>query len=155
MESIIKLQAASFPFPYHSEGIKSGPLPQLTEIDIESAPISTSSTATISPASLTSEKQHFTTDIDLIYIKDVDFPLPEKKYARIIRNLRHTFFTVYRRLFTIVFLLNMVGVGILFWKHGKKLDDVGLLADLANIASANVMVALLVRVDYVVNAFFK
>lgn len=82
--------------------------------------------------------------------------LPTKKYGRILRNLRHTFFNVYRRLFSIVFLLNMVGLGLLLgWKYTGHVDDIAFLEHLATGASANIMVALLIRQDYVVNALFR
>jgi hypothetical protein len=49
----------------------------------------------------------------------------------------------------------MIGVVVLIVRNKRRLDDIGLLASLANIASANVMLALLARMDYVVNGFFK
>jgi hypothetical protein len=61
---------------------------------------------------------------------------------------------VYRRLFSIVFILNMIGLGVLLsrninWPKSPPLSD------FATAASANIMVALLIRQDYVVNACFK
>jgi len=147
-------QHCSLPISTHFDGTKIVPIPTLTEIDVKCSSISVStSTSSVSSAPI-SEKQTFTTDFDHIYTLVVD-PLPPKQHDRFLRNVRHTFFTVYRRLFTIVFMLNMIGVGVIIWRCRRKLDDVGLLADLANVASANVMVALLVRVDYIVNTFFK
>jgi hypothetical protein len=62
---------------------------------------------------------------------------------------------VYRRLFSIVFLLNIVGIGVLFGRYHATGSSGALLADLATAAAANIMVALWIRQDYVVNGLFK
>jgi hypothetical protein len=54
-----------------------------------------------------------------------------------------------------VFILNMVGVIALFIRYHKSTSSPALLADFANIAAAHIMVALLIRQDYIVNALFK
>ena len=136
---------------HFDNGTKVAAMPALNEISSSISPSRSTSTVSSTPIS---EKENFTADLDTIYVLD-DGPLHPKQHGRFLRNIRHTFFTVYRRLFTIVFLANIAGVGVLMWRYRKRLDDVGLLADLANIASANIMVALLVRVDYIVNTFFK
>lgn len=81
-------------------------------------------------------------------------PLPEKKHGRTLRHARHTFLNVYRRLFSVVFILNLIGLGVLYGRY-KGASPPAFMADLANAASANIMVALLVRQDYVVNALFR
>jgi hypothetical protein len=106
------------------------------------------------PCSLGSEKQDFTTDLNLIYASDHE-PLPSKKHGEFFRNARHTFFAVYRRVFSFVFLLNMIVVVVLIVGNKMRLNNVGLLAGLASVASANVMIALLVRLDYDANGFLK
>jgi hypothetical protein len=152
MSFITEPPASSSAPPSQSNDVKITTLPQLNNNNLESSAISTTiSASTMSPIS---EKQNFTTDLDLCYSSDIE-PLPPKRHNRFLRNARHTFFTVYRRLFTVVFTLSIVGVVGLFFKHRREMKNAVLLADLANIASANVMVALLVRVDYIVNAFFK
>jgi hypothetical protein len=80
--------------------------------------------------------------------------LPEKRQQRYLRHARHTFLNVYRRLFTIVFIFNMVGLAALL-SHNSDWYTSPPLADFATAASANIMVALLIRQDYVVNACFK
>lgn len=82
-------------------------------------------------------------------------PLPWKRYERILRHARHTFFNVYRRLFSVVFVLNSIGVIVLFLRHRNSIDRPELRADLADITAANIMVALLVRQDYIINTMFK
>lgn len=81
-------------------------------------------------------------------------PLPTKKYARIFRHFRCTFFNVYRRLFSIVFVLNLIGVAILFGRY-KGARPPAFLADLANAASANIMVAIAMRQDYIINICYR
>lgn len=61
---------------------------------------------------------------------------------------------VYRRLFSVVFILNMVGLGVLLSQNKDWIKSPP-LSDFATAASANIMVALLIRQDYVVNACFK
>jgi hypothetical protein len=81
-------------------------------------------------------------------------PLPPKRHTRIFRHFRYTFFNVYRRLFSIVFVLNLIGVAILFGKYkGANLPE--FLADLANAASANIMVAIAMRQDYIINICYR
>lgn len=81
-------------------------------------------------------------------------PLPPKTHPRLFRHARYTFLNVYRRLFSIVFTLNVVGVGILFWRYDGDYNSV-FLGHLATAAAANIMVALLARQDYIVNAMFR
>lgn len=80
--------------------------------------------------------------------------LPRKKQRRFLRHARHTFLSVYRRLFSIVFILNMIGLAVLL-SRDSHWESSPPLADFATAASANIMVALLIRQDYVVNACFK
>jgi hypothetical protein len=82
-------------------------------------------------------------------------PLSSKRHSRFLRHARRTVFNVYRRLFSIVFLLNVVGVGILLGRYRASVSSAALLADLATAAAANIMVALWIRQDYVINGLFK
>lgn len=82
-------------------------------------------------------------------------PLPEKSQNRIIRHARHTFGNVYRRLFSLVFLFNMIGLGVLFGRYKHGLSNPTLLSHLATAASANILVAILARQDYIVNLLFR
>ncbi|PSS15218.1 hypothetical protein M430DRAFT_258169 [Amorphotheca resinae ATCC 22711] len=80
--------------------------------------------------------------------------LPEKRYPRFLRHARHTFFNVYRRLFSIVFLFNLIGLAGLLSRNSDWYRSPP-LAHFATAASANIMVALLIRQDYIVNACYK
>ncbi|KZV88846.1 nonribosomal peptide synthetase 12 [Exidia glandulosa HHB12029] len=78
----------------------------------------------------------------------LDQPLPAKTQGKWARNLRHQIFSLYRRLFGIVFVANMgIFISILA-QGGANAQRLGL------IVVANLFCAILMRQDYVVNAFF-
>jgi len=146
MALITEPSPSSSPLVSQHDVVKVSPLPQLAEVDSDSRPVSTIPDP--------GDEKHNSRSL-LFYSGDVEAPLPKKSHNRIIRHVRHTFFNVYRRLFTLVFILNMIGMVVLLVRHHNATTSPALLADLANIASANVMVALLIRQDYVVNILFK
>ncbi|KAG5648425.1 hypothetical protein DXG03_004999 [Asterophora parasitica] len=78
------------------------------------------------------------------YLEDT---LPEKTQGRSLRNLRHQIFYLYRRLFGVVFLVNF-GLFIAVAVKGANAAQIG------KIVIANLFVAILMRQDYVVDAFF-
>jgi len=80
--------------------------------------------------------------------------LPDKVHIRFLRNARHIWFNVYRRLFTLVFILNMVGLAVLLYKRSDWTRNPP-LEHFATAASANILVAILIRQDYVINLCFK
>ncbi|KAL0569057.1 hypothetical protein V5O48_012915 [Marasmius crinis-equi] len=77
-----------------------------------------------------------------------DDALPKKTQGHYIRNLRHQIFTLYRRLFGVVFIVNMA-IFIVICVRETSLPKIG------EIAVANLFAAILMRQDYVVNAFFQ
>jgi len=79
--------------------------------------------------------------------------VPAKRQSKIVRDVRHTYFNVYRRLFSIVFIANMIGL-IVFLCRNRTATKLS-LSDIATAASANIMVAILIRQDYIVNFWFK
>jgi hypothetical protein len=79
--------------------------------------------------------------------------VPTKRQYKLIRNIRHTYLNVYRRLFSIVFIANMIGL-IIFLVANHKATRFS-LSDLATAASSNICVAVLMRQDYIVNFLFK
>ena len=91
---------------------------------------------------------------DYSFQDEKDVPLLPKRRNWLLRHARHTFLNVYRRLFSIVFIMNMAGLGGLLARNHRWLTSPPLSA-FATAASANIMVALLIRQDYVVNALFK
>jgi hypothetical protein len=113
--------------------------------DGERSPSSTLTSNTSENSSISeNEKQN---NLDLppktIYILP-----PDKKLQRAPRFLRHTVFTVYRRLFSVVWLANIATfIYILFRKDGVN----SRLFNIATAASANLFVAVAIRQDYMVN----
>ncbi|CAP60977.1 uncharacterized protein PODANS_2_13770 [Podospora anserina S mat+] len=82
-------------------------------------------------------------------------PLPPKKGSRTYRYFRYNFGSVYRRIFCLAFLGNLSALVVLASKHGLSSQAERFTYQQASIAvTANVLAALLVRNEHVVNAFF-
>lgn len=81
--------------------------------------------------------------------------LPKKRNSRYLRHARYTFLNVYRRLFSLVFILNMLGLAVLLSRNSRWHLSPPPLTDFATATSANVMIAILIRQDYIINACFK
>ncbi|KAK4200899.1 hypothetical protein QBC40DRAFT_224539 [Triangularia verruculosa] len=82
-------------------------------------------------------------------------PLPPKKGSRIYRYVRYNFGSVYRRIFCLSFLGNLSALVVLVAKHGLSDQTERFTYQQASIAvTANILAALLVRNEHVVNAFF-
>lgn len=77
----------------------------------------------------------------------LDDDLPEKTHGHFFRNVRFQVFSLYRRLFGIVFVTNMA-IFIATCVRGTDALYLG------KIAIANIFVAILMRQDYVINTFF-
>ena len=73
--------------------------------------------------------------------------LPEKEQSQWLRNLRHQMFYLYRRLFSVVFVINLA-VFISFAAKGYTTMEVG------NAVVGNLTTAVLMRQEYVIDAFF-
>ncbi|PCH39996.1 hypothetical protein WOLCODRAFT_131154 [Wolfiporia cocos MD-104 SS10] len=73
--------------------------------------------------------------------------LPEKTQGRLIRNLRFQIMSLYRRLFGMVFAANM---GVFIWCCVKDVNA----SQLGTVVVANIFAAILMRQEYVINAFF-
>jgi hypothetical protein len=74
--------------------------------------------------------------------------LPPKKQTRFLRNLRHQVFSLYRRLFGIVLVVNMSIFVAILCQGRATAQRLGLIV-IANISSS-----IFIRQDYVINAFF-
>ncbi|KAI0770238.1 hypothetical protein C8Q74DRAFT_1202559 [Fomes fomentarius] len=77
----------------------------------------------------------------------LDDDLPEKTHGHFFRNVRFQAFSLYRRLFGIVFVTNMA---VFIATCVRAMDALYL----GKIAIANIFVAILMRQDYVINTFF-
>ncbi|CAL3963300.1 unnamed protein product [Diplocarpon coronariae] len=78
------------------------------------------------------------------------FPLPEKKGRHRLRALRYRIFSLYRRIFTVVFFANMLAVYLIMKsrKTGNGLSKISVAV------AANLSVAVLIRQEYVINFLF-
>lgn len=79
------------------------------------------------------------------------YPLPEKHGVHGARALRHRFFSLYRRFFSVVFMGNMVAMICVisrFSRHGLDLPTLG------TATAANLTFAVLMRQDHVINVLF-
>jgi hypothetical protein len=84
------------------------------------------------------------------------FLLPVRRHVRVLRCLRYTVFTVYQRLFTFVFTINLIGVFILSRRHrSRDIEDKQICKTVSTLASSNFLLAILIRQDYLVNLFFR
>jgi hypothetical protein len=84
------------------------------------------------------------------------FHLPVRRHVRVLRHLRYTIFTVYQRLFTFVFIINLIGIFILLRHHRPQdIEDQQICTTVSVLASSNLLLAILIRQDYLVNLFFR
>ncbi|KAJ7044130.1 nonribosomal peptide synthetase 12 [Mycena alexandri] len=107
------------------------------------APISSAGSA---PSDVLKEEDGGSREVWDGYEKDV---LPDKLEPKPVRNLRHRIFTLYRRLFGVVFVANMA-VFLTVIIHGDANSQ-----RLGLITIANLFCAILMRQDYVINVFFN
>ncbi|KAJ3562122.1 hypothetical protein NP233_g9774 [Leucocoprinus birnbaumii] len=76
-----------------------------------------------------------------------DETLPDKKDSRIVRFLRHQVFTLYRKLFSVVFMINLA---IFIWLLVRGTNAL----EVAGVTVANLFVSILHRQEYVINTYF-
>lgn len=81
-------------------------------------------------------------------------PLPPKKASRVYRCIRWSVLSVYRRLFTLAFLANIVVllVLVIMWITGRRALVSG---DIVTAVSANIFAAIAIRNEHVVNLLFE
>ena len=97
------------------------------------------------------EKSDFIGDVEKANWWDgyLDDELPEKTQSKEVRNIRHQIFSLYRRLFGIVFVAN---AALFIATLAMGTFDALYLGKLV---VANFFCAILMRQEYVVNAFFS
>ena len=84
-----------------------------------------------------------------------DIPrLPAKRARKLWRRMRHNLFAVYQRLFSIVFVSNMVGLIIVLVLSRNRQPSGPPTGNLATATAANVTVTVLIRQDFVINALY-
>jgi NAD(P)H-flavin reductase len=77
--------------------------------------------------------------------------LPEKTQGKWIRNLRFQVFSLYRRLFSIVFISNMIALIVILSQGAEKRNA----KRIGQIVVANIFSGVLMRQEYIVNGFFN
>ncbi|KAL1301945.1 hypothetical protein AAFC00_002404 [Neodothiora populina] len=82
-------------------------------------------------------------------------PLPCKTSPRMIRCLRWGVFSVYRRLFTLVFTLNLVACILVLVQLRHQGSSIATYTNASTAAGANICVAVLMRNEHVVNVLFR
>lgn len=81
--------------------------------------------------------------------------LPLKKDLPILRRIRHNLITVYQRLFSIVFFANIIALVVLLFQHRNDQPSGPPLSSIANAAAANILGAILIRQEYVINGLYN
>ncbi|MCJ1413015.1 hypothetical protein MMC19_007116 [Ptychographa xylographoides] len=79
--------------------------------------------------------------------------LPEKRQSRLLRNVRHNVLNVYRRLFLLCVLANLISIVVVV-SHHTSIYSLTQAASLVTPISVNILVAALSRTEYVVNLLF-
>lgn len=74
--------------------------------------------------------------------------LPPKTLPKTLRDLRFIVLNVYRRLFTLIILINLAVFALVVTKRGVPLEHIG------NIVLGNITVSILIRQDHIVNGLF-
>ena len=97
-----------------------------------------------------------TNTIDSVSSVDtLNLKVPDKRQHRVVRNVRHTYLNVYRRLFSIVFIGNIIPLIVWLSRlRNTSINDLD-LSDLATAAAVNFCVAILIRQDYIVNSLYR
>lgn len=80
--------------------------------------------------------------------------LPYKRERRIWRRMRHNLLAVYQRLFSIVLIANMSAFIIILVAYRNAHPSGPPLSNVATAAAANILGAILIRQEYVVNALY-
>ncbi|KAI0771248.1 nonribosomal peptide synthetase 12 [Trametes elegans] len=111
---------------------------------------SSSSISKTVAVSVTEEKNPSSSSIESGNLWDgyLEDELPEKTNGHFFRNVRHQVFSLYRRLFGVIFVTNMA-IFIAFLVKGEANSH-----SLGLVVVANLFCAILMRQDYVINAFF-
>ena len=81
--------------------------------------------------------------------------LPHKRDRRILRGLRYNLLAVYQRLFSLVFIGNITAfiVEVVLHRHSRPFGPP--LGNIATAVAANVMGAILIRQEYIINSLYS
>jgi hypothetical protein len=101
-----------------------------------------------SASTLTKTEISITSKEELAWAGYENDKIPDKIQRKFVRNFHHRIFTLYRRLFGIVFIINM---SIFIWVCARGLDA----QRVGRLVIVNLFSAILMRQEYVINAFFN
>lgn len=96
-----------------------------------------------------------TVSTDTLKAIEDEYPLPDEHPSRLVRFLRYKFFSVYRRIFTIVFVLNLIALALFLSQLKKHGSVIPTYAHASTAAAANICAAILMRNEHVVNLLFR
>ncbi|KAI1426188.1 acetyl-CoA synthetase-like protein [Xylaria sp. FL1777] len=119
-----------------------------TKIATEDQPTPSTSTADLEKGRTKSEEDSSSEDLK----EDISYDLPSKNGFHGQRWLRHRFFSLYRRFFSLIFFANLLAFALVWW---KSWDSGSLpLAQFPTAIAVNLLVAVAMRQDHVINFLF-
>jgi hypothetical protein len=83
------------------------------------------------------------------------FETPIGRHVRIYRCLRYSVLNAYRRIFTFVIVLNVIGALIILQRNRWRFDGNKSLSILTTLSSSNLLLSILTRQDYLINLLFR
>ena len=127
--------------------------PSWQDSSITLQPLKTPSQSRLARVSVASVSQSSLDDLEAaLTSKDLVPQLPNKRQSRPLRNIRHNLLSVYKRLFSICVLANLIAIIIVLCRTDSPTFPSA--TTLSVPISVNVLVAALSRTEYVVNMLF-
>lgn len=88
-------------------------------------------------------------------LEALEIPLPGKPRSWLVQNLRWRFFSMYRKIFTIVYILNIVPAIVVLYQLRYSGSSIPTYEHASTAAAANLCAGVLMRNEHVVNFFFR
>ncbi|KAI0535239.1 hypothetical protein GGR58DRAFT_515569 [Xylaria digitata] len=125
------------------EAVSSESLASSSQTENETTP--STSTADLEKGDITSSSKE-------VEEEDISYELPSKNGFHGQRWLRHRFFSLYRRFFSVAFFANLLAFALVWWKswHSGSLP----LSQFPTAIAVNLLVAVAMRQDHVINFLF-
>lgn len=112
-------------------------------VDVEKAMV----LASVSETTSETRSVHSTTTTSTEGAKDLAANIPDKRHGQPFRGVRHRMFIVYRRLLSIVWIINLAALVAVIVKHGDS-------QWLAILTAANLVTCVMMRQDSVINVLY-
>lgn len=113
-----------------------------------------SETQEVSSGSIELRKSITASKLRLDGIEDAH-PLPKEPRSQLFRRLQWGFFSVYRRIFTVVSIVNVVAVIVVLSQLSNHISIATIRENASTAAAANLCVGTLMRNEHVVNGLFR